>query len=384
MKWLKVALPIGILVIGYLGMKGIEATAADKTDEDVIDTRPTVTTMALSTEDVTVTLSSYGEVLPLETTNLAAQVTGEVESWNPNFVSGGIVRRGETLFSIEKDSYEAALLLAEANLSSAQAQLIQEQAQAQVARIEAKTMPDARVTDLYLRKPQMMSAQAAVKSAEAQLKLAQRDLENCQVKAPYDALIVSRDISTGDYVTQGMSAAVINNVEYAEVTFPVAGFDRQFMAGNIIGSQATLELDDQHNTQIPVTIHRDTGVIDNATRMTHLVARISDPYGLNTDKPVIKFGTYATVKFSGISLENVYRVPQELVTNRTLWTLDDDNNLVSHHVEVLREDGTDFLLRGNFDASQVVMSLPEYPQEGMPVKVIDNHADLVANHANEK
>ena len=42
------------------------------------------------------------------------------------------------------DAYEAALLLAEANLASAQAQLIQEQAQADVAAKEAKTMPELR------------------------------------------------------------------------------------------------------------------------------------------------------------------------------------------------------------------------------------------------
>jgi RND family efflux transporter MFP subunit len=379
MKWLKIALPVGILVAGYLAMKGIEVSAADTVEKEVVDTRPTVTTSALSPENVTVTLSSYGEVLPLETTNLAAQVTGEVESWNPKFVSGGIVRRGETLFSIEKDSYEAALLLAEANLSSAKAQLIQEQAQAEVARIEAKTMPDARVTDLYLRKPQMMSAEAAVKSAEAQLKIAQRDLENCQVKAPYDALIVSRDISTGDFITQGTSAAVINNVEYAEITFPVAGFDRRFLNEEIIGSEATLVLDDQNNTHIPATIHRDTGIIDNATRMTHLVARINDPYGINNNNPALKFGTYATVLFKGVTLEKVYRVPQELVTNRILWTLDEENNLVSNTVEVIREEGADFLLRGTFNANSVVQSLPEYPQEGMPVRVIKPNDDLVAH-----
>ena len=381
MKLMKFVLPAGILVAGYLVMKGIEVSAADVEADAPIDTRPTVTVLSLTPETIAVTLSSYGEVSPLESTNLAAQVAGEVESWNPNFVAGGIVRRGDVLFTIEKDAYEAALLLAEANLSSAKAQLIQEEAQAEVARIEAKTMPDARVTDLYLRKPQVMSAQAAVKSAEAQLKIAARDLDNCEVRAPYDALIVSRDISKGDYVTQGMKTAVINNVESAEVTFPVAGFDRQFIGADIIGSSATLELDAPSKTQITATIHRDTGIIDSSTRMTHFVARIDDPYALNGNKTVVKFGSYGTVVFKGKALENVYRIPQTLITSRKIWTLDEDNNLVAQPVEVIREDGTDFLIRGNFNAKSVVMSLPEYPQEGMPVKVIASDDQLlVSNH----
>ena len=383
MKWIKIALPIGILAISYLGMKGIEASASDSVINDKVDTRPTVTLKHLLPEDTIITLSSYGEVQPLESTNLAAQVSGEVQWWNPKFVSGGLVRRGEVLFSIEKDAYEAALILAQSNLSSAKAQLIQEQAQAEVARQEAATMPEARVTDLYLRKPQVMSAQAAVKSAEAQLKIAQRDLDNCEVRAPYDALIVSRNIGSGDYITQGTSAGVINNIEQAEITFPVAGFDSVFMAENTIGSQALVVLDDNNNTQINATIHRDTGIVDSATRMTHLVARINDPYALNSNKPIIKFGSYAFITFEGKTLHNVYRVPQELITNNTLWTLDEDNKLQSHSVNVIREDGSDFLIQGNFNANKVVMTLPEYPQNGMEVKVISDQ-NLVANQASVK
>ena len=240
MKWSKVVLPAVVLVLGYAGMKGIEASASDKTPTEKIDTRPTVTIDSLTPEDVRVQLSSYGEVMPLETTNLAAQVSGEVQMWNPKLVSGGLVRKGEVLFTVEADTYEAAFLSAQANVASAKAQLIQEKAQADVAAREAKTMPNSQVSELYLRKPQVMSAEANLKSAEAQLKIAKRDLENCKVKAPYDALVVSRSISTGDYVTQGSPVAVLNNIESAEITFPVAGFDSRFLEAKTVGSEVTV------------------------------------------------------------------------------------------------------------------------------------------------
>ena len=382
MKWMKIALPIGVLIVGYMGMKGIEASASDSAIQEEVDTRPTVTVESLTPENVRVQLHSYGEITPLETTNLAAQVSGEVEKWNPKFVSGGLIRRNEVLFEIESDAYEAAFLLAEANLASAKAQLIQEQAQADVAAKEAKTMPNARVTDLYLRKPQVMSAQAGVKSAEAQLKIAQRDLENCKVKAPYDALVVSRDISTGDYVTQGSPVAVLNNIEYAEVTFPVAGFDSVFLSEATVGSEVAIEIDDVQGVSVKGVIHRDTGVIDNTTRMRYFVARIEDPYAVNSIKPVVKFGAYSTISFEGKTLSDVYRVPQELVTNRLLWTLDEDDKLKSQKVTVVREESGEFLIQGSFDANKVVMSLPEYPQNGMSVKVIKPTSELVTAKAN--
>ncbi|MEW9799223.1 efflux RND transporter periplasmic adaptor subunit [Alteromonas sp. CYL-A6] len=384
MNWIKIAAPVGILAIGFFAMKGIEASASDSAISEAVDTRPTVTIEHLTPENFTVTISSYGEIAPLESTNLAAQVAGEVVSWNPDFVAGGLVQRGEILFSIEKDSYEAALLQAQANLASAQAQLIQEQAQADVAKQEAKTLPAARVTDLYLRKPQVLSAQAAVKSAQAQLRIAERDLENCDVRAPYDALIVSRTIGKGDFVSTGTVAAVLNNIETAEMMFPVAGFDRAFLASDMKGKKAQIMLDNGSDTPVIATIHRDTGIIDKDTRMTHFIARIDDPYAIHSDKPVIKFGSYATISVEGKTLSDVYRVPQELINQNKLWTLTSDDKLTSHKVTIVREEGGEFLIRGDFNNEKVVMTLPEYPQDGMAVKVISANGDLVANrpHAN--
>ncbi|MCU7555239.1 efflux RND transporter periplasmic adaptor subunit [Alteromonas sp. ASW11-19] len=378
MKITKVLFPIAALAAGYLGMLAIEATASDDIINEQVDTRPTVTVDKVEPIDFTVQLTSYGEVTPLESTNVAAQVSGEVESWNPNFIAGGVVKRGDVLFTIEKDAYEAALLQAQANLSNAQAQLIQEQAQADVAAREAKTLPDSRVTDLYLRKPQVMSAEAAVKSAQAQLRLAQRDLDNTTVRAPYDALIVSRNIGKGDYVNTGTPAAVINNIETAEVVFPVAGFDNSFLPGDMTGKQAVISVEGRQSAERQAVIHRDLGVVDEATRMTHFVARLDDPYALHSDKPVIKFGSYATVTFNGRTLSDVFRLPQELVTNNKLWTLDEDNKLQSHQVTVVREEGGYFLIRGQFDPSKVVVTLPEYPRNGMAVKVIESNRDLMA------
>ena len=375
MKWIKIGLPIALLVAGFGGKFAIEASAQETEEKEQVDTRPTVAVEALSPINYHVAINSYGELSPLESTNLAAQVSGKVVSWHPNFIAGGVVNRGDVLFSIEKDTYEAALLLAQANLSSAEASLIQEEALARVAREEAKTLPKARVTDLYLRKPQVMSAKAAVKSAQAQLRIAQRDLANCEIRAPYDALIVSRNIGVGDYVNIGAVAAVLNNIETAEVTFPIAGFDTRFLTKNIIGADAQVTIQGNANIQRQAIIHRDVGVVDNATRMSHLVARIDDPYALRSDKPVIKFGSYVDVSFQGAELRNVYRISQDLVNNRTLWILDSDNKLHAQPVTVLREEGAEFIISADFNTSKMVTTLPEYPQEGMEVRISDEESN---------
>ncbi|BDX08159.1 efflux RND transporter periplasmic adaptor subunit [Planctobacterium marinum] len=371
-KWLKGLLPFGVIAFGMAGMTAITATAQKAEEDAVVDTRPKVSVEAISAQNYQVVITAYGEVEPLESTSLSAQVSGEVVSWHPNFVPGGLIKRGETLFSIEKDTYQAALYSAQATLSQAKAALIEEQARADAAKEEAKQIPAARVTDLYLRKPQLLTAQANVKSAEAQLKIAQRDLDNCEVKAPYDALVVSRSLGVGQFVSTGAQVAQLYNVEYAEITLPIAGFDTAFLPDEVTGVRANVVSKGIQTIRRDGVIARDLGVVDTATRMGQVVARVADPYGLKTGAPKLKFGSFAEVNFIGKTLENVFKLPQELVTNQTVWVVDGEQKLEPRNVAVLREEGQFYLVSdGLQNNDRIVTTLPEYPQKGMEVKLED-------------
>ncbi|MBG9992743.1 efflux RND transporter periplasmic adaptor subunit [Pseudoalteromonas sp. NZS37] len=362
--------PFVALIVGVVGFMGINAIAQEPEKKEVIDTRPTVQVEPVAANDHQVIINSYGEVKPLESTQLSAQVSGEVLSWHPNFVAGGIVARGETLFTIEKDNYEAAVLVAEAEIARAQAGLIEEQAQAQVAVDEAKRFPSKARTDLFLRKPQVLSAQASVKSAQAALKRAQRDLDNCEVTAPYDALVISRNVGVGQFVTMGSQVAELNNIETAEVIIPIAGFDSVFLPERIKGITATIIQKGLNSFTREGVIDRDLGIVDNATRMSSLVVRIEDPYGLKNIQPAIKFGSYVQVNFAGAMLNNIYRLPQALVNNQTVWVVNENQELEPRKVTVIREEGEYFYISSGLNADdKLVITLPEYPQKGMQVKI---------------
>lgn len=355
----------------------IGATANEAEEKKVEDTRPTVSIETLVPITHNVEISSFGEVMPLESTVLAAQVSGEVLSWHPNFVAGGVVKRGDVLFSIESDTYEADVLRAEAQISLAEATLTEELARQKVAMREARNLPKNQVSDLYLRKPQVISAKAQLKSAQAGLRIAKRNLAKTQVKAPYDALIVSRDIGTGQFVSSGMRVAQINNIETAEIIVPVAGFDTPFLNDSIQSTPAMVTSQGRAKIQREAFINRNLGLVDQDTRMQHLVIRIEDPYGLSSNQASLKFGTYVEVKFTGKSLDNVYKIPQSLVNKRKIWVVDDQDQLRSHAVEVIREEGSYFFISSGLEPQErLAKNLPEYPQNGMKVKVIN--ADGVA------
>lgn len=386
LRW---AFPFVALALGVAGFVAINAIAKESDKKEVIDTRPTVQVEAVSANNHQVIINSYGEVQPLENTQLSAQVSGEVVSWHPSFVAGGVVGRGETLFTIEKDNYEAAVLQAEAELARAQAVLIEEQAQAKVAEDEAKRFPNKARTDLFLRKPQVLSAQASVKSAQAALKRAQRDLDNCEITAPYDALVVSRNVGVGQFVSMGAQVAELNNIETAEVIIPIAGFDSVFLPERVKGVTATVIKTGLNGFTRQAVIDRDLGIVDNATRMGSLVVRIEDPYGLTNQQPAIKFGTYVQVNFAGTMLNNIYRLPQELVNNQTVWIVNDEQQLEPRKVKVIREEGEYFYISDGLQINdKLVTTLPEYPQKGMAVKIAGltetKNTDAAENASTEK
>jgi len=369
-KWLKILLPVAVIGVGVVGMGAIKSMGQQEEEKEEVDVRPTVSVEKLQPQFHQVKITGHGEVRPVENTMLSAQVSGEVVKWHPNFVAGGLVKRGEVLFEIEKDSYEVALLQAKSSLANAQAALIEEQGRADVAKREAKTLDKAKVTDLYLRKPQLLSAKSAVKLAEASVKLAQRDLNNCTVIAPYDALVINRNLGTGQFVSTGANIGEIYNIETAEITFPIAGFDHSFLPNSIQGAKAQISTQGNFAYSRPGTIVRDTGIVDKNTRMSHLVVQVEDPYSLKNNLPKMLFGSYVEVSFDGQLLNDIYRLPQELVSNSNVWVLGDENKLQSKRVQVLREEGKYFLINsGLSNSDQLVTTVPEYPQIGMEVKI---------------
>ncbi|ELV8625765.1 efflux RND transporter periplasmic adaptor subunit [Vibrio cidicii] len=372
-RWL---VPVALLGSSYLGYQAIAAHGPVVEEKKVESKQPTVEVAGLFPTNHRVLITSHGELVPFEVTRLSAQVSGEVTSWHANFVSGGIVKRGEVLFTIESDNYEAAVLQAEAALASAQATLIEERAKAKVAEKQASKLSDKQVSDLYLRKPQLLSAEAQVKSAQAALKRAKRDLQNCKVIAPYDALVVSRNLGVGQFISAGSEVAVLNNIEAGEIHLPIAGFDSAFLPEKLSDLNALVTLDSIQKTQREGKVVRDQGLIDSATRMTNVVVRISDPYGINSKQPAIKFGSYVEVNFAGKELKHIYRLPQELVNNRTVWVVNENNELQPRTVNVLRAEGEFMLIAEGIEQSdQLVLTVPEYPQKGMTVKLLSAEAD---------
>jgi len=368
---MKYTLPVVVIILSVISFNIITASEQETIEYVQIDSRPIVNVEEALPTDHQVIIKSYGEVTPLESTLLSSEVSGKIIYWNPKFVAGGLVKNSEILFSIEKDNYEAGVIESEAKLLKAQATLAEELANAKVAEQEANRSPHLKHSDLYLRKPQLLSARADVKSAKALLRRARKELKNCDVKSPYAALVISKKIGLGQYVSAGDEVGVLNNIEFAEVLIPIAGFESNFLPEHLESHNAVVTRKGEQLNQRSATISRGIGLVDSETRMSSLAVLISDPYSLHSTLQPLKFGSYVEVRLKGKILKQVYRLPQRLINNSVVWVVDENNELVSKKVNVIKEDGEFFIIKNGLNQKdKVVVTLPDYPRENMEVKVL--------------
>ena len=75
----------------------------------------------------------------------------------------------------------------------------------------------------------------------------------------------------GQFVNKGTQVAQINNVETAEIIVPIAGFDSLFLPTPLTGTPVTVRFKGVNGFEREGQIARDLGIIDSATRMSHLV-----------------------------------------------------------------------------------------------------------------
>ncbi len=353
-----------------------------------------VATMRVSPEDITFRISSQGTVEPRTQTTLVAEVSGKVVSVADKFVVGGFFQRGEVLISLDDADYAVNVQQAQANLLTAEAQLVQETAQAEqlVRQWQQSGRALADAPPLALRTPFLAEAKSRVLFAEADLARAERQLERTRIRAPYDGLVREKYVDIGQFVGTGAQIALTFAVDFAEIRLPLTDGDLAYLelprpgqsfsqagtireGGNVIagnGPAVTLEATvagRRHKWQGKIV--RSEGVIDSSTRVTYAVAQIPDPYGLyKTDfSTPLAIGSFVNATLEGTTSRGVVRLPHTAVRDsNVVMLMDGEQRLRQRNVEILRTDSEfTYIGSGLLPGDQVIVSPVPIPIEGMRV-----------------
>ena len=185
---------------------------------------PKVTVAQPDRRMVTDYLELTGNTQAIYTVQLVARVVGYLEQ--VLFQDGQIVKKGQPLFVIQRNTYEDNLRQAEVAIAQYQAQL--QYAESQYTRYTNLVQRNAgSQSDLDNWRYQRDLAQANLRSAESQRDLAKLNLDYTLVTAPFDGRMDRRQVDPGNLVGSGGSTvlASINQIDPIYVYFNISDSD---------------------------------------------------------------------------------------------------------------------------------------------------------------
>lgn len=365
-------LGIGILVsIAMHSVSGSETSVISGTSNG-----PIVSTQSIAKSDQLVTLTGWGQIQPKEQSQISAQISGKVVFINENAEIGNIIHKGEVLFALEAVDYEHNLVQAESELALANSELEEEIALGKVAKEEWKQI-DATPTKLALRLPQLATAKAKVQGATAKVAQAKLQLSRTKIYAPYDAVVHNKSIGLGQTISANQTAMHLYRADHAQINVPVSGFELSLLMNSITSNEEISIID----TPVEIIATRDSRIFtkgrlvrinktqDSKTRMTSLVIQTPNLYS-NFYNPELQFGSFVEVRLPRIRLHDVYKVPQHLIVDHSIWNATEQNTLQKTPVSVLWEDERFSYVRAELpDTVQLITTIPDYAKEGSKITV---------------
>jgi len=124
------------------------------------------------------------------------------------------------------------------------------------------------------REAELAGLLADRQAAQASLEKARRDLAKCTVEAPFEAVVLDRLVSVGEYATPGTALVRVLDLTRLEVSADVLANDAAAL------SQATSIVFRHNKRDYPVTLRTVTPVIDELARTREARLRFTDEAAL--------------------------------------------------------------------------------------------------------
>ncbi|WP_448247922.1 efflux RND transporter periplasmic adaptor subunit [Thalassotalea agariperforans] len=317
-----------------------------------------VDVVTLTEQDVALTEILPARAVASKVAEVRPQVTGII--LKRNFVEGGQVVAGQTLYQIDDAIYQA-------NLASSKAQLAQTQANLTTAAAELKRY-QALIKDKAVSQQVLDQAQAqfdAYKAAEAMGKAAvhkaEVDLSYTKVLAPISGQISKSNITEGAYVSAGQanSLATITQLDpiyfdMKQASVEINTLEQRIAAGELSPLPPKAELELAHQTLSGELLFHEVQV-NPATDTVTLRAQFN-----NASKQLMP-GMFARIKLTQVKRENSILVPQKTVQfNRQgeakVFVLGADNKVEERIITIGRSIGSDWLVLSGLQAGMQVIT----------------------------
>ena len=277
---------------------------------------PVVSVEQVSLVNETAKVFAYGEVQSRNQLALTSQVSGKVAYLSPKLLSGNSFAKGELLVAVEDIEFEQALAVAKASLAEAKLALAQEELNNQLFINEQKRSKGVTKQSSQL---QLAVAQANYYSAQKNVEKAKYDLNQTQIIAPFDALVINKNVQIGGNIQAGETLATLYDTEILEVALPLSAQQWQLLPSNLADIEVVL-IDESTSQQWQAKVERSEQHVNAQSRQRALIATLKH---VDPQHAPLFSGTFVKAEINGKQKKNLWKLPASaLIDGNKVWQVD--------------------------------------------------------------
>lgn len=380
----RAAIPVAIIAVGFGAWKWLGIPVEKPKPQHHARQRLQTEKTILNPTSYDVVIETQGSVRTEQAATITPLVSGTVLTIFPSFEDGAFFKQGDVLLELDPADLSTAVFASESRLARAEAALIQEQARGKQAKLNWNEIaPGEEPSPLVLRVPQLREAAANVSAAQAELEQAQRNLDRAKVRAPFDGRVKQRLVGVGQAVAAATPLGEIFGTATAEIRLPLSPSQLPFidLPGDDDNEPVDVVLTDAlSDPSLPAThqwkasIIRTEGTLDPTSRELFAIARIEDPFSLESDLPQLRIGQPLRASIKGITLDDVYVIPRTAMRslNRVFLIEKEDPKIRRTDLSPIWSNEDVLIVRNGLNPGDwLATSRLPYAPDGAPVEIVE-------------
>ena len=364
---------VSLLLVMTVALSVVISGCGKKEETTPQEKQVAVEVQTVSNRNIEVKTVLSGKILPAEEASVSPKISGQIE--NIYVEIGDYVKKGDVLFTIDSQNYQAQFNQAQASYFSAESSYSAASARMENAKLnldrnrelyEAGAISKQQYENMQLQAldSELESARYGVESARASMENAKIALANAVVRAPISGKIAVVNVQTGDMASPGMNAVTITDASRVEIETSVSE-----NLINKISKGESVEI--RVESASPKPIKGKISALAQSTTSDTMTYPIK--IEIDNKDGVIKPGMFAEVDVVTESQKGVVAVPSEalVVKDGTAKVFVVENGVaISKEVETGIDDGQYVKVeKGISQGEQVVVKGQNYIDENSKVNI---------------
>ena len=340
-----------------------------------------ITVIKVEKKDIPYYSLFVGQVYGFKDIPIRARVDGYLEGIH--FKEGFSVKKGQLLYSIDAQPFEAEVAAQQSKVAEAKTMLANAESEYNRYKPLVKTNAVSK-SDYDAVYAQFEAAKATVEAAEANLRIAQIKLGYTKIESPIRGLIGKTLAKEGEYVGREPNPVILNTVSRIdEIIVEFFITENQYLnfarhMGNLdsIIRKKEFKKDDRLDLVLSDgTIYKHKGYlnfidrnVNSSTGAILLQASFPNPEGL------IRPGQYAKVRIKAIEGEKIaipQRCVKELQGENSVFVVNDDNKIEFRKISIDYESGDYYVIEsGVKPGERIVIDALQKVRAGMVINPV--------------